>query len=122
MDKLYLIKPLKGFGAFKDVFEKGRSKSTAKLTLTIEFGKSDILMLGVGISKKRCKKAVTRNRIKRLLRESIRQINKETDLPENISRMTAFWKYSPEHPKLIKLEEIKSEIKLLLKKFKSQIK
>lgn len=119
MDQIYNIRPLKGFDTFKKVFANGKTRSTYKITLTIEFGTSDILHLGVGISKKRCKKAVVRNRIKRLLRVAIRELNEEKQLPENIKNITVFWKIAPKRASLIGLKEVKNELELLLEKFKS---
>lgn len=114
---LYEIKTLKGFDAFKKAYLNGKTKSTRKITMTIVEGESNTLNLGVGISKKRCKKAVVRNRIKRLLRESIKQLNKERRLNTGIQIMTLFWKIAPNHPMQIRLDEVKSEVDIALGKF-----
>jgi ribonuclease P protein component len=114
---IYTIKPLKGYNAFSKAFENGITKSSKKATITIVYGESEILHLGVGIAKKRCKKAVIRNRIKRLLRETFRKLNTEEILPDKIAIITVFWKVAPSHPMLINLDEVYSEVSKLLSKF-----
>ncbi|MDC1068088.1 ribonuclease P protein component [Candidatus Kapabacteria bacterium] len=117
METVYTIKPLKGYNAFQDAFNLGKTKNSAKATITLVFGDSDSISLGVGISKKRAKKAVVRNRVKRLLRESIRKLNSEFSLPKNIKTITVFWKIAPKHPMEIRLNEVLSELRLLISKY-----
>jgi len=64
-----LLKP----GEFKQVFDHSTRSSDSALTV---FGRPNALAnarLGLAISKKQLKRAVDRNRIKRLVRESFRQ-------------------------------------------------
>ncbi|MFL5774198.1 MAG: ribonuclease P protein component [Flavisolibacter sp.] len=57
-----------------DLFADGKRLSVSPISVTYRFEKSEApgLQVGVGASKKNFKKAVNRNRIKRLLREAYR--------------------------------------------------
>ena len=78
MSNIKIIKPLKGHNIFSDVFKVAYKKRSSKLLIAYTYyskeNSADNLFLGVSVPKKIVKKAVCRNRIKRLLRESIRQV------------------------------------------------
>lgn len=111
------IKPLKGFNIFSDVFKIAQKKRSNSLLIafTISDTIQEELYLGVAAPKKLVKKAVCRNRIKRLLRESVRQLNKEnSDLFMNVKQIILIWQVPLQSPKLLHLNEVKEEVKNLL--------
>jgi len=57
---------------FKRVFEKGRFYQEGFLSMKVVFNSGEISRFGFIVSKKISKKAATRNKIKRRLRESVR--------------------------------------------------
>jgi len=80
------------------------------------------IRFGVTISKRVAKKAVIRNRIKRLLRESLRQIMIEQYFEErfDFDEIVFVWKVNPIKTSLIKLEEVKRNMEYLFKKVVSE--
>ena len=85
---------LKSRKLLNQVFAEGRSLNSFPLKITYSFKKiegSSLVKIGVGASSRHFKKAVDRNRIKRLLRESYR-LQKHcllTAIPEN-HQLSAF--------------------------------
>ncbi|MDT3739248.1 MAG: ribonuclease P protein component [Candidatus Kapabacteria bacterium] len=84
------IKPIKGFNSFTMVFKSGKKFYDSEIVGIFIYPDTDdegmtlykcndkfTFYYGVTAGKKFIKKAVVRNRVKRLLRESIRQIFKE---------------------------------------------
>jgi ribonuclease P protein component len=59
--------------AFDRVFKKATRSRDKLFTVLCRESKDEIARLGLAISKKHCRKASTRNRIKRVIRESFRQ-------------------------------------------------
>lgn len=104
------------------LFEKGRWRNSGKLRIIILKNHPDLpvdnVKLGVSVSKRYFKKAVFRNRVKRLLRECYR-LNKDL-FKENFGDKTVamlFW-VSPELPS--KFQEVEAEfIKLCQSQKKS---
>ena len=85
------IEKLKGKKLIEQLFEEGRSVSAFPLRLvymTTNFKDGAKVKTGVSVSKKSFKRAVDRNRIKRLMREAYR-LNK-TEYLNNISEPYAF--------------------------------
>ena len=85
------IEKLKGKKLIETLFEEGRSVAAFPLRLVykqIEFEDGSATKTGVSVSKKSFKRAVDRNRIKRLLREVYR-LNKGAYL-NNITKPYAF--------------------------------
>lgn len=106
------IKSLKGFKAFNKVFDDAFKYKSSKLLIAFNFDNenSDTLFLGVSSPKKKSKKAVCRNRIKRLLRESIRQLNAETDSLIYFKNIILIWHLPLEKSSLLRLDEVKCEV------------
>ena len=71
---------LKSRKSIDELFEKGKSFTVSPVRVSYKFSKtpeSPVLLAGVTVGKKYFKKAVDRNRIKRLLREAYRLQKKE---------------------------------------------
>ncbi len=78
------LSPLKGFNSFQTVFKFGSSfysenvlliicNKSCNISLKQLTNSSNIILYGISAPKRKFKKAVVRNRIKRLMRVSIRQ-------------------------------------------------
>lgn len=110
------LAPLKGHNSYKVVIEEG-SKVRTKNFIGFFVPGSDVTKskFGISVPKRYAKKAVVRNRTKRLVRESlIHLVQNEVDL------VLAFEKFIiirteklPPHPKLIRLDQIEPEINKL---------
>lgn len=73
------IKRLKGKDSIDLLFEKGTEKHAPALILKyITEAHSSFYFSGVAVPKRKIKKAVQRNRIKRLMREAIHKIDLDT--------------------------------------------
>lgn len=120
----YKLGSLKGKNNFSFVYENGK-KLYEKNTLAFIAACTNApggdspcnvqhtISFAVVIGKKASKKAVVRNRVKRLMRESIKQSLDElqgTNNIEMIDSMIFIRKKAPNHPKLINLEQVKPEI------------
>ncbi len=125
MPKIAAIKSLKGTKRFSEVFGKGKKFSTAKMLIAIEFcpkqclKTNDYIEVGAVVGKKISKKAVVRNRIKRLIRESVRAylpllIGEDSDI--SIKAMIISWKQPISAPSLIGLAEVAGEFVFLMNK------
>jgi ribonuclease P protein component len=110
-----ILRPLKGKLAIADLFNNGRrihsdsSMAFVKLRNSVTPDETVIVSYVVSISKRTAKKAIIRNRIKRLLRESLRLSAMEPALVDKISRLESIillWRKAPEHHKLIHLKDI----------------
>lgn len=120
------IKPIKGFNSFSLVFNSGRKFYNKELiavfvqddkpdapALICKCNEENTFYYGVTASKKINKKAVTRNRVKRLLRESIRKIFSEK---YKMSEQPAFkyavfsWRLPVNHPKLLRLNDVEPAV------------
>ena len=62
---------------FQGVFDKGRGVREGGLFFKVQKGKEGPSRLGIVVSKKVSKKAVDRNRIRRIIQEQIRAVMKE---------------------------------------------
>ena len=65
--------------AFGRVFEKATRSRDKWFTVLCRRNEIEIARLGLAISKKQCKKASERNRLKRIIRESFRQHQAELE-------------------------------------------
>jgi|GEM_PF-733736 len=126
------LKPLKGYNSFGKHFESGKRFFSKNMMLSIIVRSMDSQSItfpfeigyGVSVRKKVCPKAVVRNRIKRLLRECLREeSSKWHAVNENIScsanyweSILLFWNKKIDKPGLIRLADIKKESELLFEK------
>lgn len=128
------IIPLKGRKNFIDAFKNAKKYSNQNAIIYIKYkiknqldgedSKKEKVLLyyGISLSKKIYRKAVIRNRIKRLIREALRRIfyernNYETAL--NIEKIIVKWiGEAPKHPKLIRLTHIENALNDILLKIK----
>jgi len=130
MNKIKL-QPVKGFQAFSNAFTAGKKFHTERLTASFCYGdnpaleqikqktntNSDVTLFGITVAKKRSKKAVVRNRIKRLLRQSVNEIfnKREAGLAGGkIGSVIITWKTAPSHPKLISLNIVKQDVEAVI--------
>ena len=112
---------LKSKKIIDQLFTKGQSVSAYPLRLIYmptTFSENTIAKTGVSVSKRKFKKAVDRNRIKRLLREAYR-LNKAIYF-NNLTTQHAFMilYIGKEKPTLTQIE---TQMKLLFKKFSKKV-
>lgn len=119
--KDYVLKPVKGYNVFSDIYLNSVKFHTKNAMLSVTFSKSFSYEtnFGVTISKKKAAKAVIRNRVKRLLRESIIKIIRDTDIFQYGFFFEIFiivWKEKVYNPKDIDLKTVFPEIRELFNK------
>lgn len=122
-----VLKPVKGYNSFNTIFKNGKKFYENELLSTFSeklwFNSSsnpddfspNILYFGVTVPKRVCKLAVTRNRIKRLLRESIRAHYKNHE--QNQLKFRCFvisWKQAPKNAKSISLRDVQPVVDRVL--------
>ncbi len=121
------IKSLKGFNSFSSVYTKGKKIKIEDLFSVFVFRGSklnfkkcmdeDIFYVGVGSSKRANKKAVTRNRIKRLLRVSVLQTLSESHHSYDYLKYAVFvYNKRIEQPQMIHLSDIKPLVQQIFEK------
>lgn len=120
---------IKGYNSFSKIYKVGmkfRSGSASAVVIfsntSIDFSDANndfkhIIYYGVTVSKKIAKKAVVRNRIKRLMRESLRIMIKELEIKKllPIEKIIISYFFAPKHPMQINLNNILPAVKNLLK-------
>ncbi|HOV92473.1 MAG TPA: ribonuclease P protein component [Candidatus Kapabacteria bacterium] len=103
------LSPLKGFNSFNTVFKNGVCfynenvlliicNKSNNISLKQLINSSNNILYGVSVPKKKFKKAVVRNRIKRLMRVSIRHSLQELNMFYDISEfkvIVAIWRGQP---------------------------
>jgi ribonuclease P protein component len=117
------IMPVKGHEVFSKIFSEGKKFGNAQLLSVFIFSnsdlkirqkdKNDVFYFGVTCPKKKAKKAVVRNRIKRLLRVSINKICKDRFADQNqfcFKYAVFIWNEAPKHPMLIGLEDVMPKV------------
>lgn len=115
-----LMAPLKGHDSFKKVLAKGIIVRTDNFLGAFVPNISNIepVCFGISVPKRHAKKAVVRNRTKRLVKESL--ISLAQNEKEKLLTFEEFVLIRtiklPSHPKLVRLDEIKSEIYALFEK------
>lgn len=112
--KMMRLYPLKGYNAFGRVFEEGRRFANGSITTLVVFRKPDSTEHGTALhygvtAKRRTRPAVLRNRIKRLLRESLRHVVQEyseagEELP--IQELVLVWNAIPRKSSLLRLRTV----------------
>ncbi|PKL85170.1 MAG: ribonuclease P protein component [Ignavibacteriae bacterium HGW-Ignavibacteriae-1] len=124
----YKIKPLKGFNAFNRVFGKGKKFVERDIMAVVIYSLSkfedfkireddsnEYSYVGVSVSKKICKKAVVRNRVKRLLRVSVRSFFSNHS-PTGLKYLTISWRQKADSSSMIRLKDIEPRVHQLLNK------
>ncbi len=121
------LKALKGYQSINDGYKHGIKFQSSYATANIVFKekKADkispetkqhsIIYFAVIIGKKISKKAVIRNRIKRLMRESLKQLSQKfyEDIT-CIEQIIISYHFAPKHQQLIKLKNIMPAIEDIL--------
>lgn len=111
------IETLKGFDSFPKAFGAGYKIYEKQAVASIVIRKSlenigeESIKIGVSVAKKRAKRAVMRNRIKRLLRESLRLFLKNRNEKYGycpIASIIISWKAIPLKRSLIGLKDVSS--------------
>ena len=113
-----VVRPLKGYRSFEDVLRSGRRVTSGPHLLAALPGQStdQQTLLGVGVPKRVARKAVTRNRIKRLLRTAF-DSTFAGGLPQlDGARLVCLWRNAPEHPALISLPDVERHVRLGIQK------
>jgi len=118
-----ILKTIKGKKKFDELFKVGRSFREKDGYAVVKFRDKQeeqnriCTYYAVSAGRKVAKKAVVRNRIKRLLRESIRRTAKEkAESFACIEQIFLGWKKAPRHPKLIHLKEVAPIVDKLIDK------
>ncbi|MCX8055155.1 MAG: ribonuclease P protein component [Ignavibacteria bacterium] len=109
---------------FQEVFANGKKFSTSNLFVVIECNEvsANPLEYAVVASKKVSKRAVVRNRVKRLLREVLRQyVHLLLAGNINISAIILFWRTPVAKPSLIRLTDVFAEFMIIVEKFRNSI-
>lgn len=126
------LQPLKGYDAFGTVFRTGQRFSSGSATAMVVFsggvqqdatgieteGEQQIVYFGV-TARKRTRPAVLRNRIKRLLRESVRLVALEyqqVDKPLPFRAFVIIWNAVPACPSLLHLRIVLPAVRILMEK------
>lgn len=120
------LQSVKGKSRFDEIFKTGQRFNNKDCIFFVKYEEFPsqgglkerrIINYAVAISKKIAKKAVVRNRIKRLMRESLRQILKsDSNLFNGISEFVIIWRWAPKHRSLIGLREVKDSVNNVLQK------
>lgn len=122
------LKTIKGHDAVKRVFWEGRKFKSGPLliskvsktspVLINEYAGADCIYYAVSISKRVAIKASVRNRIKRLLRESLRitLAGVSDEALQRVRYLALSWREAPQHPKLISLKDVLPLVNELIKK------
>ena len=122
-----IASPLKGKAKFDKLFASGRRFNSANLSAVVKFGGSGLegpypngkyeFRFAVIVPKRNAKRAVLRNRIKRLLRESVRKAVRDTEICEgflSIDRLALLWRNAPPKPGLVRLATVEQAVANLL--------
>jgi ribonuclease P protein component len=126
---LVQFRSIKGYSSFSKVYSAGKkfrsNSATAVVIFNDEFPSYSntneklanyIIYYGVTVSKKVAKKAVIRNRIKRILRESLRIEAKKSDAKKLfcIKKIIISYYFAPKHPMQISLNDILPAVRNIL--------
>lgn len=104
-----ILLSLKGYDSFKEVFNTGKKvyRNEAMLVYNKKTSADLKVYFGVSISKRNAKKAVVRNRIKRLIRVSIIDYHKEVESNLPYDNFVIIWRKAPQMQSLINLNDVK---------------
>lgn len=103
-----VLRPLKGYRSFEEVLRSGRRVTSGPLLLAAlpNEASSEVTFVGVGVPKRVAPKAVVRNRIKRLMRASVRACMLESGTLQTGLRVVLLWRSAPTHPAEIDLADV----------------
>lgn len=120
------LKSIKGFKAFNAVFDSGKKFKTSDVlgvfcdkssSAVNRYESGNAIYYGVTVSKRIAPKAVMRNRIKRLLREALRQTFKSINYDSfNYDIILISWRFVPKHPKQLRLDYVLKQVAQLIDK------
>lgn len=128
----YILTSIKNEDVFKDIFRASARFRSGALQSLIRYPKfglipsgidtdtetsltKPILEFGIVVRKKIIRKAVLRNRVKRLLRESLRSIAQSSpELLANITMIVMTWNVSPDSIKAISQSETELHLRTTL--------
>ncbi|OGU11005.1 MAG: ribonuclease P protein component [Ignavibacteria bacterium GWB2_35_12] len=121
------LQPVKGKKTYDRIFRTGQrfyhDEASAVICFSREAKEIPQINYAVIVRKKVAKKAVVRNRIKRLLRESLKQIffeSADIKFINSIEYVVVGWNSAPVHPMLIHLKDVLPKVRTLLESaFKS---
>lgn len=120
------LRSIKGYAGFGKVYSVGKKFTSSTAIATVVFNKVEVdkildskhtVYYGVSVSKKTAKKAVIRNRIKRLMRESLRREAQEDNGINKflaIKKIIISYRTAPKKPMQICLEDVLPAIKSIL--------
>jgi ribonuclease P protein component len=120
-----IARPVKGHRTFSDAFLKGQRVKAGPLTLSVrcvalgEHPHPGEIRYGVTVARGRARSAVIRNRIKRLLRESIRRAVRTHAAAFarcGVETVIAVWGTAPRSPGRITLHDVQPHLDHLLAK------
>lgn len=108
-----VVRPLKGFGAFSAASLAGRRFTCGPLSMTVVISPDrpvpPSVDVGVSIAKRYAPHAVTRTRMRRLLREAARRVIRRHQGPVTEARMTTLllvWRSTPPTSPRLTLGEV----------------
>ena len=116
---------LKSRKLISDLFTSGKSFSVPPIRVTYQFlpsGEQSLLQVGVSVGKKYFKRAVDRNRIKRLIRESYRLQKKQLLEDMNQSNATGYVFFIYTGKTIVTFDEMKESIGKCLSRLQKKIK
>ena len=122
------LRTIKGYNSFSKIYQNGMKFRFMNMSAVVCFEEIEsdcdgfidktkcIIYYGVTIGKKTAKKAVVRNRIKRLMRESLRITVKELEIRKllPIQKIIFSYFYAPKHLMQINLNDVLPAVKNLL--------
>jgi ribonuclease P protein component len=124
MIKLELIS-IKGKKKFDEFFKSARKFYLKDAAIFVVYKKDEVVTVksvleyAVSVRKKDARKAVVRNRIKRLLRECLRQLAAKDETAGKLlkfDKILIVWADAPRHPKLIGLKQVCPVVERLIDK------
>ncbi|MCX6156121.1 MAG: ribonuclease P protein component [Candidatus Kapabacteria bacterium] len=123
-----IFSSLKGFESFTKAFHTGKKFRSGAALTSVQFNSkqsspvgnvldtSHIVSYAVTVSKRTAKRAVLRNRIKRLMRESLRKELSDLFHQDQIviSTFIWIWRSAPKKPGQIHLNDVSKELRLII--------
>jgi ribonuclease P protein component len=114
------IVSLKGKKRIAETFRYGKRFSMPAATLIAVFSRDnavpEIIEVLVVVKKKTAKKAVVRNRVRRLVRECIRQMFGTNKQKVHCETMVVIWNSAPKRPSLLRLHDVHTILRPLFER------